>query len=172
MSKNDGKSANKKIWASVLLAILGIGLIIGHTATLPTIVRILGIALLVIGAVGMIQQVMDKEGKNSSKAFRVLLNVVIIGLGIWVLASPGFFEGTLKFLIGAVILIYAVKDLFLAIQEKKHWFFIAIACVSVVLGILLMLLELGSNTFAIFAGVALAYTGIASAISELRGKKA
>ncbi len=172
MSKSGKSTANKKIWASVLLAILGVGLIIGHTATLPTIIKILGIALLVIGAVGIIQQVMDKEGKNSSKVFRVLLNVVIIGLGIWVLASPAFFEGTLKFLIGAVILIYAVKDLFAAISEKKHWFFLAIACVSAVLGILLMLLELGSNTFAIFAGIALAYTGIASAVSEWKSKKA
>ena len=169
---NGKKATNKKIWASVLLAVLGIGLIIGHTATLPTIIRILGIALLVIGAVGVIQQVMDKEGKNNSKVLRVLLNVIVIGLGIWVLASPGFFEGTLKFLIGTVILIYAIKDLFLAIQEKKHWFFLLIACVSVVLGILLMLLKLGSDTFAIFAGIALAYTGIASAISELKGKKA
>ena len=172
--KKENKQASKvsrKIWTSVLLATLGIVLIVWPAASVSAIVRLLGIALIVIGIVGVLQQVVAKDEKKTRRIVRSVPNVLFASLGIWILINPMFFEGMLHFILGALILVFSLKDLYLAIQEKKHTAYLILAGIGTLLGILILINPFGTfRVFAVVAGIALAYTGITSLINEMKTK--
>lgn len=169
MSKN---KKNNKIWNSLLLAVLGLVLILWPNNGLPALIRLIGAALIIIGAVGIIQQVMAKEAKMLSRVCRGGINALFAAGGIWLLVNPGFFTGFIQIVIGVVIILFGLKDLIAAIRGKKHWAFIVLACLSLCLGLFIAFSLYSSfGTLAVFAGIALLYTGIASVVGELGGKK-
>lgn len=172
--KKENKQASKvsrKIWTSVLLAALGIVLIVWPAASVSAIVRLLGTALIVIGIVGMLQQAVARDEKITRRIVRSVPNVLFAALGIWVLINPMLFEGMLHFIIGALILVFSLKDLYLAIQEKKHTAYLILAGIGTLLGILILINPFGTfRVFAVVAGIALAYTGITSLINEMKTK--
>ena len=172
--KKENKQASKvsrKIWTSVLLAVLGIVLIVWPAASVSALVRLLGIALIVIGVVGVLQQAVAKDEKKTRRIVRSVPNVLFAALGIWILINPTLFEGMLQFILGALILVFSLKDLYLAVQEKKHMAYLILAGVGTLLGILILINPFGTfRVFAVMAGIALTYTGITSLISEMKAK--
>ena len=172
--KKENKQASKvsrKIWTSVLLAVLGIVLIVWPTASVSALVRLLGIALIVIGVVGVLQQAVAKDEKITRRIVRSVPNVLFAALGIWILINPTLFEGMLQFILGALILVFSLKDLYLAVQEKKHMAYLILAGVGTLLGILILINPFGTfRVFTVMAGIALTYTGITSLISEMKAK--
>lgn len=172
--KKENKQVSKvsrKIWTSVLLAVLGIVLIVWPAASVSALVRLLGIALIVIGVVGVLQQAVAKDEKKTRRIVRSVPNVLFAALGIWILINPTLFEGMLQFILGALILVFSLKDLYLAVQEKKHMAYLILAGVGTLLGILILINPFGTfRVFAVMAGIALTYTGITSLISEMKAK--
>lgn len=154
-----------------MLAVLGIVLIVWPAASVSAIIRLLGIALIVIGIVGVLQQAVAKDEKKTRRVVRSVANVLFAGLSIWILINPTFFEGMLHFILGALILVFSLKDLYLAVQEKKHMAYLILAGVGTLLGILILINPFGTfRAFAVVAGIALTYTGITSLISEMKTK--
>lgn len=169
MSKDKSKTAGKKIWSSILLTALGIVMILWRSASIAAIIRLIGVALIVIGAIGVIQQIISKAEKSASMLGRILISILFVGLGLWVLINPPFFESFLKYIIGGIIILFAAKDLIAAIRGKKHWAFIVLPFLALVVGILIVVYPFSAfGTFAMFGGIALSYTGIASLIGEWR----
>ena len=88
--------------------------------------------------------------------------------------NPVLFEGFYQIVIGIIIAANALKDLIVAIKENKHWAYIALAVVSLVLGVIVMCNPFTLfRTFAVISGISLVYSGVVSLINEIKaGKKA
>ena len=162
------------IAASVILIILGILLIAWPDASVNTFVRLTAFGLLAVAIVGIIMHAMNKEEKKSTKTLKIILFVLYAALGIWILVNPILFEGMYQIVIGIIVAANALKDLIIAIKENKHWAFIALAVVSLVLGVVVMCNPFTLfRTFAAVSGATLVYSGLVSLINEIKaGKKA
>ena len=160
--------------ASVILIILGILLIAWPDASVNTFVRLTAYGLLAVAVVGIILHAMNKEEKKSAKALKIILFALYAALGIWILVNPILFEGFYQIVIGIIVAANALKDLIIAIKENKHWAFIALAVVSLVLGVVVMCNPFTLfRTFAEVSGATLVYSGLVSLINEIKaGKKA
>ena len=162
---------SRRIWTSVLLAALGLVLIVWPASSVAAIVRLVGIALIVIGTVGLVQQIMAREDKKVSRVVRSLPNLAFLAAGIWVLVNPVMFENLIHFVLGITILIFSLKDLILAVKAKKEKLWLILPVIGIVLGILILVNPFGSfRAFAVFAGIALLYTGAASLVNEVRSR--
>ena len=160
--------------ASVILIILGILLIAWPDASVSTFVRLTAFGLLAVAVVGIAIHAMNKEEKKGTKTLKIILFVLYAALGVWILVNPILFEGMYQIIIGIIVAANALKDLIIAIKENKHWAFIALAVVSLVLGVVVMCNPFTLfRTFAVISGAALVYSGLVSLINEIKaGKKA
>lgn len=160
--------------ASVILIILGILLIAWPDASVNNFVRLTAFGLLAVAAVGIAMHAMNKEEKKSTKALKIILFALYAALGVWILVNPILFEGMYQIVIGIIVAANALKDLIVAIKENKHWAFIALAVVSLVLGVVVMCNPFTLfRTFAVISGAALVYSGLVSLVNEIKaGKKA
>ena len=110
-------------------------------------------------------------GKKVSRVVRSLPNLAFLAAGIWVLVNPVMFENLIHFVLGITILIFSLKDLILAIRAKKEKLWLILPVIGIVLGILILVNPFGSfRAFAVFAGIALLYTGAASLVNEVRSR--
>ena len=161
-----------RIWAFVVLILLGVVMIVWPDATVASIVRLTAFGLLASAVVGIVVHAMDKEEKKTAKALKIAQFALYAALGIWILVNPVLFEGFYQIMIGIIIAINAIKDLVVAIRENKHWFFLALAILSLVLGVIVMCNPFTLfRTFAVISGISLVYTGLVSLIGEIREKK-
>lgn len=166
------KSKMNRIWAFVVLILLGIVLIVWPDATVAGIVRLTALGLLASAIVGVIVHVLDKEEKKFTKALKIVQFALYAALGIWILVNPVLFEGFYQIMIGIIIAVNAIKDLIVAIRENKQWFFLSLAILSLVLGVIVMCNPFTLfRTFAVISGISLVYTGLVSLIGEIREKK-
>ena len=158
--------------ASVILIILGILLIAWPDASVNTFVKLTAFGLLAVAIVGIAMHAMNKEEKKSTKALKIILFALYAALGIWILVNPILFEGMYQIVIGIIVAANALKDLIIAIKENKHWAFIALAVVSLVLGVVVMCNPFTLfRTFAVISGISLVYSSIVSLINEIKAGK-
>ena len=163
----------KRIWSAVLMVVLGIALILWRSAASDHIMIILAVGIMLVGIVGILQQYLNRDGKMLERILRSLLGVVFIALGIVILVEKDFFLDAAKYVIGGVTILYGIKDLILAIKEKKHWLKIALPALAIVLGLCIVLIRFSRmDTLFLLAGIAFIYVGLASLIAELKSGKA
>lgn len=160
MKKTDGT----KIPASALLIILGLVLVIFRNASPETILRILAAGLIIFGAIGIFQQVRDKESKKQSRIGKGFVNGIYIALGIAILVWTGFFVGFIKYVFGGIMILFGLKDMIPAIQNKQGWLKIILSVLAILLGIYLIVFPPESLT--LIAGLSLVYCGISSFFGE------
>lgn len=162
-----------QIWVSVVFILLGIVLIVWPNDSVNAMVRLTAFGLLAAAIVGVIMQVMNKDEKKSAKALKICQYVLYAALGIWILVNPVLFEGFYQIVIGIMIAANALIDLIAAIREDKHWIFLALAILSLVLGVIVMCNPFTLfRTFAVMSGISLVVSGVVSLINEIRQGKA
>lgn len=153
----------------VVLILLGLVLILWPDASVTGIVRLTAFGLLAAAIVGIIMHVVNKEEKKGTKAVKLIQFVLYAALGLWILVNPVLFEGFYQIVIGIIIAANALKDLVIAIKENKHWAFLALAIISLVLGVIVMCNPFTLfRTFAVISGISLVYSGIVSLLSEIK----
>ena len=128
---------------AVLLIILGIILLIWPGQTLEVSCRIIGTALLLIGAVKIAQYFLDKNGDGRSLP-DLLVGIVLALLGLWLIVNPAFFIGIVPYVTAVVIAYGAVISLVNAIRKKKEnapgsTAAIILAAVTLLLAVVVML---------------------------------
>ena len=157
---------DNKLLTSVLLIALGIALIIVNKAAAGVIMGILGAGLIILGAVMIYQQITGKGSDSTEALSRYVLGGLCVVLGIVVLCNTAFFFKVAKFIIGGVIILFGIKDLIPAIQEKSEPMRLLIPAVAIVLGIIIMLISPGA--LFVIAGIALIVVGAVSLIGEIK----
>lgn len=103
---------------AVLLILLGLVLLFKPGGTLEFFCKILGIVLLVLGAVKALQFFITKDKANKS-ILSLLVGAVQGIFGIWLLANPGFFISFVPTVAGVVIAYGAIISIMQAIKAKK-----------------------------------------------------
>ena len=103
---------------AVLLILLGLILLFKPGGTLDFFCKILGIVLLVLGAVKALQFFITKD-KSNKRVPSLLVGAIQVIFGIWLLANPGFFISFLPTVAGVVIAYGAIISIIQAIKAKK-----------------------------------------------------
>ena len=124
-----------------IMLLVGIYLLIRPGETLFTAAKIMGAALVVIGAIGLVNQLLLRE--------KMLLPVILvyaveIVAGIILFSSPDFVISLLPIILGIVVVIYGLSDVQTALRLKKAghpaWKrALVFSLITVVLGIILLL---------------------------------
>lgn len=162
-----------RIWMSVIFILLGAGLAIWRTAALSAVVWVAAFALLAAGAANTIIQILDRTAKKREKLLHIALALVCAVAGVAILCAPAFFEGFVQILIGAAIILFNARELYTAFRAKKHWAFLTLPALGVILGAVVITDPFAmARTFAIIAGLCLAYTGGVILADEVRGHMA
>lgn len=147
---------------AIMLAV-GVFFLLHPGDTLITAARIVGIALVVIGAIGVLNQLLRKEDKIIPA---IVVYAVEVVAGIVILSSPAFVISLYPIIIGIVIALYGLSDVLSAIQMKRLGMSvwkqsIVMAIISVVLGIVILCNPFGTvSTLVRIIGVVLIYKAV------------
>jgi uncharacterized membrane protein HdeD (DUF308 family) len=154
------KKREIRIPAAALLIILGVVLVIFKDAAPETVLRILAVGLMAVGAFGVYQQVRDKETKKTTRFGKGFLHVLLVILGVAILIKTVFFAAFVKYVFGGILIFFGVKDIIPAIRNKQGWLKIILSAVAIILGAFFIFFPPQSLT--LFAGLALVYCGVVS----------
>lgn len=147
---------------AIMLAV-GVFFLLHPGDTLITAARIIGIALIVIGAIGVLNQLLRKEDK-------IVPAIIVYGVeviaGIIILSSPAFVISLYPIIIGIIVVLYGVSDVLSSIQMKRLGIAawkpsIILAAISVILGIVILCNPFGTVSALVrIIGVVLIYKAI------------
>ena len=147
---------------AIMLAV-GVFFLLHPGDTLITAARIVGIALVVIGAIGVLNQLLRKEDKIIPA---IVVYAVEVVAGIVILSSPAFVISLYPIIIGIIVALYGLSDVLSAIQMKRLGMSvwkpsIVMAIISVILGILILCNPFGTvSTLVRIIGLVLIYKAI------------
>ena len=134
------KSKTGSFLSLAIMLVVGVIFLAHPGDTLITAARIIGVALIVIGAIGIASQVLRKDNKS---LVAIVVYAVEVVAGIIIMSSPAFVISLFPIIIGLIVVIYGVSDILASLQMKKRgmdsWKIgIIFAVISVILGILIL----------------------------------
>lgn len=166
MTELFNKIKKQSIGVSILCIILGVLFCIWPGSILMIVCRIVGIALIVGGAVLIILAI--KAHELLMRSIRIVPGIVCIIFGIWILAKPNGLAYLIPIIIGVLLLYHGVKNMIVCFETKsgdgKRFLpgFI-VAVLMIVLGLLLVFYTRIAITIGvIFVGIALIFDGVAN----------
>lgn len=156
-----------------LAIMLGVGVFFvlhpGDTAVAAA--RIIGAALVVLGAIGLINQILKKQDKS---VIAIIVYAVEAVFGVIVLASPGFVISLYNVIFGLIVAAYGLSDLLSAMRMKKlglgSWTAaLVLAIISVVLGIVIICNPFGTVSLLVrVTGIVLIYKAVSGMFIRLK----
>lgn len=158
------------IVSMLILIVLGIVLIVHPGETLDLAVRLIGAALLLIGAFTVVGQILKKEDRDY---LTLCLGAVEAVAGIIVLASPRFVVSLFPVIVGIIVALYGVSDLVAAIRLRRSgandvWALV-LAGVTVLLGVILIFAPFKTMTVLVrVIGFILVYKGVTGLLIRLK----
>lgn len=164
------KSKLGSIVSTLVLIVLGVILLVHPGDTLNLAVRLVGVALILVGAVGVVTQLVKKEDKS---VFSIIVGLIEIVVGIIVLAAPTFVVSLFPIIVGIVVALYGISDLVAAVQLKKagasNTWALILAAITVLLGIILIFNPFKTLTTLIrVIGIVLIYKSVTGLIIRLK----
>lgn len=154
-----------------IMLVVGIIFLIYPGGTLITATRILGIALLLMGAVGIVLPLLRKEDMSTPD---VIVSAVEAIAGIIVLASPSFVISLYPVIVGIIIALYGLSDVMTALHMKQvdigSWkTALILAVITVVLGVVVLVNPFKTMSVLVrIVGIVLIYKGITGLFIQLK----
>ncbi len=129
-----------KIVLAVAAIVFGVILLIKRSEGIASLVRIMGIILLVVAAILIIRNFLNK--KENITSF-LIIGIICAAVGLLFVAAPRLIVDIFPFLMGALLLISGVDDLVRAINMVKNSamnasVFVGLAVLIIVLGALIL----------------------------------
>ena len=156
------KSKINTIVSMFVMIAVGAFLLIRPGDTLTTAVRIFGIALLVIGAVGVASQLLKKDDRS---VIGLIISAAEAIAGV-IIASPAFVVSLFPIVVGVIVALYGLSDLITALNMKKEdigaWkLALILSTITIILGVILFMNPFQTMTTLVrIIGVVLVYKGI------------
>ena len=141
---------------------MGLFLLIWPAVVLVLLCRILGAAIIVAGAVFLIQSIIQKR-----EIWKTIASVLIIGIGIYVVTAPKWLISVIPFVFGILIGLNGIFNIWNAVklakkQFKTWWVSLIIAIVTIGLAVLIILNPFGAAELLLrVIGIVLLLNGIA-----------
>lgn len=107
---------NLHIGSGLVTVIIGVILVLMPGTALATILRFVGIILIIMGVFGLISGM--KEGSEASQGEKAISLVAVIA-GAFVLLFPGFVVSLFPLIAAAVIILNGISNLLKSIDAKK-----------------------------------------------------
>lgn len=154
-----------------IMLVVGIIFLVYPGGTLITATRILGIALLLMGAVGIVLPLLRKEDMSTPD---VIVSAVEAIAGIIVLASPHFVISLYPVIVGIIIALYGLSDVMTALHMKQvdigSWkTALILAVITVVLGVVVLVNPFKTMSVLVrIVGIVLIYKGITGLFIQLK----
>ena len=167
------KKNNSSLLSATVMIIVGIILAVFSGEALITILRVVGIGLLVVGAIGVISYFTSNNNEEKSFCKMLISAVEAIG-GLLVLAAPKLFLNIYPIAMGILITLDGFGNLFQAFSLKKtgldSWkTMLILAIISIVLGIVIICNPFSTiSVLTTIIGVILIYDGILKLIPSLK----
>ena len=162
--------------ASIIMVILGLILLIWPGRTLELAARVIGIGLLLVGAVCGISWYINRHSVRGS-AMRMGQAILGLGAGLFVLLSPRLIVGLLPTIVGLLILLNGVVNLTQALSLKSAGGMawkgpLVLAGLTLLLGLVIVLNPFSAAAMTVAAiGAVLVYNGISNLIISSRYRK-
>ncbi len=148
---------------SLVLIALGIFMVLSPNTALSTIIKVIGIGIIVAGAITVLLYVLNKgEGSLTSLA----TGIILIVAGIVFLVNPAAIEKIFPTVVGILIIVNGILNLIASIKAKKAgspaWIVgLILSILTIALGILILSQPLFlMNQIVRIVGIVLIVTGV------------
>ena len=162
------RSKLSSILVGLALIVFGVILFGFPVETIATVFRVVGIGLLLVGAIGMISYFVSKEERKPLKS--LLVGIIEAVIGLLFLANPAFIASIYPVILGIVIAIDDLSSLYDAFIMKKagaqRWSLAAVlSVVTILLGVIILCNPFSTAVMLMkITGVVLIYDGVVSLI--------
>ena len=153
------------------LIVFGVILFAYPVTTIATVLRVIGIGLLLVGAIGIAAFFASKEETKSLRS--LLVGIVEVVIGLVFLANPAFIASIYPVILGIVIVLDGLGSLIAALQMKKagaqRWSLAAVlSAVTIIMGAIILFNPFSTAVVLIkVTGAVLCYDGIVGVIMAL-----
>lgn len=166
----------KSAVSAALMIIAGLFLVIKPGETLDLVIKAAGIALIAVGAVGILQFAIakDKEGRS---VLRLIISVIELIGGIVFLVNPQAIVSVYYVFAGIVILLNGISNLSIALDMRKlglrSWgAALLLSVIAIAVGIIVILNPFGAaEAVTRFIGISVIYEGIVSIALTVLARK-
>jgi uncharacterized membrane protein HdeD (DUF308 family) len=173
----DTRSRAVVIITGVLLAILGICIFMNPGQTLEIVTMLLGWALVIFGAVVLIEALVHKDAVDAVPFVtqrRIAIGVCSAVFGLIILLNPRFFVSYIFILLGILVLITGINDCIEASAARRISLPAAsrltvLSVLTIVLGILLLVAPFWfASAATAIAGIVLVFDGVSEIIAGVQ----
>ena len=160
--------------SALIMIIAGVLLFVYPATSLLAAVRLLGVAVLLYGAFGLVANLSRKSGERSVLA--LAYSAIVAILGIIIIASPDFIISVFPIVAGVLIAISGVESLMKALSLKKsgdaQWTLLMIlSLITIAFGILIFANPFGTQaTLVRVFACGLVYDGVVNLIAGVKSK--
>ena len=178
--KNMYESFKKSRWFPLVIGVLsiifGILCLTNPTATMESIALYIGLVIAAYGLLSCLVAILNRDNKKLLTS-NLIPGLVLIVVAILVFANLSLVGKYLPTLVGFVVIVSAIVNLFRSIVLMKNgvkgwWIGAIVAAVVLVLGIIILLNPgFVGQTLGIFTGIALVINGISGLINFVQYKK-
>ena len=156
----------KRYISPAILSALGIWIIVDKASSLT----IMGIILVVMGAVGIALQVTDKESSKTSKTGHCVLDGAIGAGGMFLLFGKELAGQYLHYILGGLIVLYSGFTLRRMMKYHYKPPFQILQAAAVAVGLAVAFIPWDPSVVSTVGGGGVAFTGIVTLLGQLLGK--
>lgn len=169
------RADNHGVLLSILMIVIGLLLALWPGHVMTTALTILGIALIVGGAL-MVYSWYSGRARNSS-VITLSEGIVMAIVGLVVLVMPRFLISIIPFVVGIFITLNGIFNLAQSLDQRRwnysRWTMsLAVAILTIVLGVLIVLNPFSTMESLVMAiGIIIIYNGVSNLLIELGYRK-
>ncbi len=161
------RSRGYSAYCLVMIA-LGLFIAIGHNMALDIVCKVIGALLLVSAAGGLFHWWKNREDKSPAAYAQLMGTLVAAGLGIWCFFATDTFVTFLNVILGLGMILSSLSSLSLGARGEKDFLSIILACVSLVLGFIVLFTHAGTTWVTIMLGLSLIFSGLTGLVATKR----
>lgn len=170
-----GKISNSTM-RSALATVLGFVLVLWPENAIKYLVITIGVLFMLPGIFSILNYILQKKDNDEALSMFPIEAAGSILLGIWLVVKPAFFVNILMYLLGFLLVIAGVQQIFSLVRARRWtivgWGFYIIPVLLLLTGILILTDPFGfaASTFIIF-GVASIIYGFSELINSYRFRR-
>ncbi len=158
---------------SVTIILIGVLLVFQRDTIMPVIVQCIGAAFVLPGIVALASMLFSSEKNESKKRFpwpTAIMAIGSIALGLWMLFSPLFFVVLIMNLLGVMLLLLGLYQIFALFVSKRHcrvsFAFFVMPIILVLLGVFVLVKPFGAASLPfLFIGIGAIIGGVSDILS-------
>lgn len=167
---------NGAVIRSVFAIVLGLLLVLWPEVAINYLVITIGILFIIPGVIAIVNHFVRDKNESGKRPMFPIEAAGSLCLGVWLVATPGFFVNILMYVLGGILVIAGIQQLYTLIAARK-WAvvpmgFYLMPALILATGVMILAYPFGAaaNTFVIF-GIAILFYGSCELINWYKFRK-